>query len=119
MRNTQSDLSVDVQQDGGEVQVRLDGELDVTSVPLLQTVVEQAIAPRRRPPCQKLIVDMSGVDFADASGLSPLLMARAVLRRRGGNVELRHCRRAVLRLLRLLDVSDLVPDRTAAATPLR
>jgi hypothetical protein len=40
--------------------------------------------------------------------MSPLLMARAVLARRGGHVELRHCRRGVLRLLRLLAVDDMV-----------
>ncbi len=107
MRSSQSDLSVDVRPDGDTVHVRLDGELDITSSPLLQAVIEQAVAPRRRPQCRSLLVDMSGVGFADASGLAPLLMARAVLTRRGGTIELRHCRRTVLRLLRLLGVSEL------------
>jgi anti-anti-sigma factor len=90
------------------VVVRLDGELDITSSPLLQTVVDQVLAARRQPPCQHLVVDMSGVGFADASGLSPLLLARAVLARRSGSVELRHCRRGVLRLLRLLGLEDML-----------
>jgi hypothetical protein len=38
-----------------------------------------------------------------------LLLARAVLARRGGRIELRHCRRGVRRLLRLLDLDDLAP----------
>ena len=110
MRSAQSSLSVDVeqdQQDRSTVRVRLDGELDITSSPLLQTVVEQVLQARREPPCTRLVVDMSGVGFADASGISPLLLARAMLSRRGGHIELRHCRRAVLRLLRLLDLADL------------
>jgi anti-sigma B factor antagonist len=72
--------------------------------------VDQVLAARRQPPCTYLVVDMSGVGFADASGISPLLLARAMLARRGGRVELRHCRRAVLRLVRLLDLRDMLAD---------
>jgi anti-anti-sigma factor len=117
VRSTQSTLAVDVHLDGSTVLVRLDGDLDITSSPLLQTVVDQALAARRTPLCQRLVIDMSGVVFADASGMSPLLMARAVLAKRGGSVELARCRRAVLRLLRLLDVLDLVADGGEQAGP--
>ena len=111
MRSAQSSLSVDVrpdEKDAGVVRLRLDGELDITSSPLLHAVVEQVCQARRDPPCRRLVVDMSGVVFADASGISPLLHGRAVLRHRGGTIELRHCRRSVLRLIRLLDLADMV-----------
>lgn len=109
MRSAQSTLSVDVRHEGATVLVRLDGELDVTSSPLLQTVVDQVLSGRRVPNCKTLVLDMSGVSFADASGLSPILLARALLRPRGGRVELRHCRRGVVRLLRVLGLCDLQP----------
>ena len=116
MRNAQSTFAVDVRTesapDGASadatITMVLDGELDMTSSPLLLTVVEQAVAARRKPPCSHLVVDMSGVRFADASGISPLLLARATLARRGGRIELRHCRRSVRRLLRLLELEDMV-----------
>ena len=108
MRNAQSTLAVDVRSDGPTVLVRLDGDLDVTSSPLLQAVVDQALATRRQPLCTRLVVDMSGVGFADASGISPLLLARAVLARRDGRIELRRCRRAMLRLVRLLALEDML-----------
>jgi anti-anti-sigma factor len=108
VRSAQSTLAVDVRPEGQRVEVRLDGELDITSSPLLQTVVEQVLAARREPRCTHLVVDMSGVGFADASGISPLLLARAVLARRGGRVELRFCRRGVLRLLRVLGLDEMV-----------
>ena len=107
MRSAQSTLAVDVRPDGRTITVRLDGDLDIPSSPLLQAVVDQALVARREPVCTRLVVDMSGVGFADASGISPLLLGRAVLARRGGHIELRHCRRAVMRLLRLLDLVDL------------
>lgn len=119
MRNAQAPLALDVRQHGdpvgSTVLVRLDGELDITSSPLLQTVVEQTLAARRVPICTTLVLDMSGVGFADASGISPVLLARATLARRGGRVELRHCRRAVLRLLRLLGLEELT-DADAPAS---
>ena len=109
MRSAQATLAVDVRPDQAEpgvVHIRLDGERDMTSSPLLQTVVDQVLA-RRHPRCTRIAIDMSGVSFADASGLSPILLARAMMSRRGGQVELRHCRRVVLRLLRILAVDDL------------
>lgn len=124
MRTAQSTLAVDVRQEGepagSTVVVRLLGDLDITSSPLLQTVVEQALQARRTPLCTLLVLDMSGVAFADASGISPVLLARATLARRGGRVELRRCRRAVLRLVRLLGLDDLLaadPDVTRPAAP--
>ena len=53
MRSAQSSLAVDVrpdEQDPSTVRVRLDGELDITSSPLLETVVEQVLQARRAAP---------------------------------------------------------------------
>lgn len=107
MRETQATLKVDVLAGDDTVVVRLEGELDVSTSPLLQSVVDRAVASRRQPPCRLLAVDMRAVTFADASGLCPVLHARAVLVRRGARVELRHCRPAVRRLLHALDLDDL------------
>ena len=121
MRTAQSSLSVEVRHEGtpsgSTVVVRLGGELDITSSPLLQAVVEQAVAARRTPPCTMLVFDMSGVAFADASGISPILLARATLAHRGGRVELRHCRRSTLRLVRLLGLADLLSPDGPAPSP--
>ena len=114
MRSAQSTLAVDVRPEGQTVTVRLDGDLDITSSPLLQAVVDQALAARREPICTRLVVDMSGVGFADASGISPLLLARAMLAKRSGSIELRRCRRSVLRLVRLLDLEDMLAAEEAA-----
>jgi anti-anti-sigma factor len=117
LRSAQSTLSVTVrpegESDGERLVVRLVGELDITSSPLLQAVVEQACASRRTPLCRHLVVDMSGVEFADASGISPLLLARATLARRNGTIELRNCRRSVRRLLRLLGLEELATEGDA------
>jgi anti-sigma B factor antagonist len=112
VRTAQSTLSVDVTSDGQEATLRLEGELDVTSAPLLQTVLDQLLAPRRVPACTAVVLDMSGLSFTDASGLSPVLMARAFLGQRGGTLLLRHPRRCVRRVLRILDLEDLTSPRS-------
>jgi len=111
VRSAQSSLSLDVRRDPADattVEVRLTGELDVTTAPLLQTVVDQVLMGRRDNRATVLVLDLSGVSFADASGISPILLARALIAGRGGRVELRHCRRGVLRLLRVLGLTDLL-----------
>jgi anti-anti-sigma factor len=113
VRSAQSTLAVDVQVDPADpttTVIRLDGELDITSSALLQTVVDQALSPRRVPRTRLLVLEMSGVSFADAAGLSPILLARALLRKNDGRLELRHSRRAVLRVLRILGLTDLVAE---------
>ena len=106
MRTAQATLAVDVTPEGASARLRLDGELDVTSSPLLQTVLDQLLDPRRTPVCTSLVLDLSGLSFADASGLSPVLMARWQLAERQGTLELRHPRRCVQRVLRVLDLED-------------
>jgi anti-sigma B factor antagonist len=119
VRSAQSTLAVHVSGEGPTVAVRLDGELDITSAPLLQTVVDQVLAQRRRPVCTFLEIDLSGVSFADASGLSPILLARALLARRGGRLELRHPRRCVSRVLRLLGMDEVTPGPRPEDPPVR
>jgi anti-anti-sigma factor len=109
VRTAQSTLAVDVHSADDRVEVTVEGELDVTSSPLLQAVVDQALAARRTPPCSHLVLDLAGVTFADASGMSPILLARALLARRGGRLELRNCQRPVGRVLAVLGLSDLHP----------
>jgi anti-anti-sigma factor len=119
VRSAQSTLAVQVSGEGPTVAVRLDGELDITSAPLLQTVVDQVLAKRRKPLCSRLEIDLSGVSFADASGLYPILLARALLARRGGHLELRHPRRCVSRVLRLLGVDETTRGPEGDDPPVR
>jgi anti-sigma B factor antagonist len=59
---------IDVADDGdGEVRIRPVGELDMSTVPELEASFKDAYAPGRT-----LIVDLSGLDFMDSTGLTLL-----------------------------------------------
>jgi anti-anti-sigma factor len=94
-------LRVSVVRIDDAVVVRLDGELDISTAPLVGDALRAAdeVAPLRR-----VVVDAERLAFADASGLEPLL---AVHDRLGaGAVQVRNAGTAVRRLLQLLSLTE-------------
>ena len=57
--------------------VAIDGEVDVTAVPALERVLAEAIEATTGG----FVVDLSGVEFMDSSGLLAMLNARGLLAR--------------------------------------
>ncbi len=80
---------------GGPAVVTLGGELDIASVPALRERLLNVLRPDAGP----LVIDMSAVRYADASGLAVLVSTkrRAVLL--GGTVRLAALQPAVARVL--------------------
>ncbi len=70
------DFSVAVEHVNGAVLLRPVGELDVATAPELRRALNAAVGTHRA-----VVVDLSGVTFADCAGLRPL--RRAI--REGGN----------------------------------
>lgn len=89
--------------------VRVAGELDLASAPLLRDVLTSADAD----PAREVVVELSAVTFIDCSGLAPLLEARAKL---GERLRLSGLPRAVSQLLHLvgLDATFPIDDPTPA-----
>ncbi len=70
-----------------------------------------------RPQLKSLVVDLSGVEFCDSSGLSALLIADRQMRQHGGEVKLVGVHKKVLSLLKIsqLDKVFQVFDNVAKA----
>jgi anti-sigma B factor antagonist len=65
--NNTADLTFDLAQDDGDgLKVRITGELDITNVDALESAVASAL--ERHP--GKLILDLSGLRFADSSAIA-------------------------------------------------
>ncbi|MCM4085051.1 STAS domain-containing protein [Paractinoplanes hotanensis] len=94
------------------VQVRVDQDLDLASVGEIGAVLDTAMGlhPAR------LVVDLAGCPFIDASGVSLLLAAHRRARQCDGRLVLRSASPLVRRVLHLARVYDVLTVETPART---
>ncbi len=89
-------FSVTIERRGGTVLVRPSGELDVMTAPRLEQALVGVLGEHRT-----VLVDLSGVPFADCAGLRPIRQALREARTSGTEIELRDPVPAVRRVLQL------------------
>ena len=82
--------------DGDEPVARIHGEIDHHSASSMRRDVDNIIW--NRTPTH-LILDMSGVEFMDSSGLGFIMGRYALMREIGGNLSLRNPSEPVLKML--------------------
>lgn len=86
---------------GGHVVVALRGELDLLYAPAVATALGDLAA--RQP---RIIVNLAGLEFIDASGMAALATGRRHARRAGGDLLLAAPRRPVRRVLAIIWEAD-------------
>jgi anti-sigma B factor antagonist len=68
---------------------------------------------------EKLIVDMTEVQFCDSSGLSALLIADRAMREHGGSVHLVHVHKKVLDLMKISMLDRVFTINTTVADAIK
>ena len=112
-----AELEVRNQTLGGCLIVRVAGELDVATAPLLREHIIGQLGLGQT----KMVIDMSRVPFVDSAGLSALIVAHHEATARGGSIRLACAPRSVLRVFeitrmdRLFELYDDVCDALEAA----
>ena len=96
------------------VVLAVSGELDVASAPMLRVHIRFALGGRPHG----LVLDLAGLRFCDAAGLSALAMARNASMRDGVSLALAAVPRPVTRLLKMTGMDRIlnVYPSVAAAT---
>jgi anti-sigma B factor antagonist len=69
---TGGNLSIDVSRGEDHAVLRLDGELDLASVPLLEAAIEKEMISADAP--ATLVLDLRGLEFIDSTGLRAILL---------------------------------------------
>ncbi|MFL6107607.1 MAG: STAS domain-containing protein [Marmoricola sp.] len=108
------DLSLQVDDVAGRAVIRVGGDVDIDTAPTLRSLVTDLLAEGRRD----LVVDVSGVDFIDSTGLGVLVGALKDTQRQDGTLELICTQRKMLNLLHLagLDEAFTVHEADIAET---
>ncbi len=86
------------------VVVRVSGDVDIVTAPVLQRHLDSAIAAGR----PTVVIDLSETTFLDARGVGVLVAARKHIARNGGRLVLRKPPALVRRVLELADQLDRV-----------
>lgn len=104
-------LNIDVRRgQGGVVEIRVSGELDMVGAPVLRGRLTEELAN-----CRALVLDLADVEFLGTAGLSILLEADTLAQRRDirwGIVATRH---AVTHPLRAVGLGDVLPVHPSVA----
>jgi anti-sigma B factor antagonist len=95
-----SSVTVKTSSEGGTPVVSLSGELDLTNAGRVQSVIQDMIAAGTG----RLVVEMSGLEFMDSSGLALF----ASVARRVPEVELRDPSPIVRRLIELTGLAEIL-----------
>jgi len=110
-------FGIDARVEGPEVVIMLRGELDLATAPMLSDALFSAIREGRR----RIVIDLAGLTFMDASGVHAIAVARRAQLEGAGELVLRRPEANVRRLLDILDLDHwLEPqegvsiDRSAA-----
>lgn len=106
------ELKVATQSHAGQAVMAVAGEIDLYTAPRLQAEFTRLLESEP----DRVVIDMSGVEFCDSTGMNVLLSALKRLRERGGTLEVAAPRPAVRKILQVtgLDsvftVHEAVPD---------
>jgi anti-sigma B factor antagonist len=93
--------------------VTLAGEIDLYTAPRLQSELVAAIGAGH--PAQ-IVVDMSGVEFCDSTGMNVLLAAHRQAHERGGDLALAAPRTAVRKILEVTGLASVFTVHDDPAT---
>lgn len=99
-------LVVHSESHGSAVLVAAEGELDLDSAPTLREALARAVDESR---AGTVLVDLSGVNFMDSTGLHALIWASRAAEQRGGWLRLVSPSPQVTRIIALTDLSQLLP----------
>ncbi|WP_411079873.1 STAS domain-containing protein [Streptomyces sp. cmx-18-6] len=77
-------LKVDETEQGDWTVLRISGELDLVSSPVVRQSVHEAVAEGQHD----VVLDLSGVFFCDSSGVNVLIASRRLMKSCGGRLRL-------------------------------
>jgi anti-anti-sigma factor len=98
-------LTIEVRPGAGEVWLRLDGELDLTSA-----IGLRACSDVLDPTWRRVVVDLAGVTFLDSSGIHELVHVRDRCQAEDRSLEVMGAQPRIRRVLEIAAIEELLPS---------
>jgi anti-sigma B factor antagonist len=95
------EFRISVRDDDGTANVTVEGEVDVATAPALRDELYRLIEQG----ASQIVVDLSGMDFIDSTGLGVLVGALKRAREGGGGIELRGLRPSARKVFEITGLS--------------
>lgn len=108
-------LKVSQRVEGTEATVRVSGELDMHTAPDLDDVLVEVIDGG----AERVVVDLSGLDFLDSTGLATILAGHQRITAKGGSLTLDGPSRYIIKMLDITGLDKVFEVRVSpkAAEP--
>jgi anti-sigma B factor antagonist len=108
------DLTVSTREESGRTVVAAAGEVDVYTAPTLDAELTRAVDSG----ATAVVVDLSGVDFLDSTGLSVLVKALERLRERDGSLAVVVAAERVAKVFRITGLDEMLSLHASLADAL-
>lgn len=97
-------LRLDYLRQGPTVVVRVVGEVDLATAPLLREALAELIEGQGN---LSLRLDLEHLSFLDSTGIGVLVRALRSVRRKGGDLTLTNCRPSTMRILEIAGLREI------------
>jgi anti-sigma B factor antagonist len=111
MEEGPADLILATRTEGFATVVVAQGEVDLSTIPLLTAKLDDLIAEGQ----VDLIIDMAGVEFIDSTGLGALVGARKKALAKEGSVHLACIQSKVLKIFKITQLTEIFPVHESVA----
>lgn len=102
-------LTIDTSARGEAVVLSLAGEIDVHTVPRLRACLDELGDGRR----QRVVVDLTGIEFLDSSALGALLGGQRKVEDAGGSMSVVCAQPRILKVFQITRLTEVIPVFTS------
>ena len=99
-------LKIEKTMGNGVLRVALEGRLDTTTAPQLESELKAALGET-----EKLVLDLQGLEYISSAGLRVLLSAQKLMAKKGG-MTLRHVSEPIMEIFEVTGFVDILEIET-------
>lgn len=102
---TGKNCELDMKEADGVLEVSLGGEIDHHSAVIVRTQIDERISELRP---QRTVIDLSGIEFMDSSGLGLIMGRYALMQKIGGGLSVKNPNERIVKIFELAGLDKII-----------